>query len=319
MRYPAKYVRPVETACAAHHVITNRRLRPDGRIDAWHPKPDPAGAIRHAAVPVAALDRRDHRPEPVDVDRLCSAVRADLRRQDDRRRNVLFFIHGHLLLLPGLRLRLLRALHDRYAGGPHGPVGVIVFFSWPDRGWPCSEADEAYRAGRAFFARGSGLLAALRDAAAGRLHLLAQSFGHHLLAGMVAQAVAARHDAPPFRSCLLAGADVPQAAIGVGGVTVSGRGGVRRSYRFDELRRLGERTVVYYDPRDPILPGSRRLRMVRHRRLGRAGCAGLQVPRHVTCHDVSAAGDLPSGLLARHRAFVTSAAVAAMIAAQIRS
>ena len=312
-------MRPDKTACAAHHLITNRRLRPDGRIDAWHPKPDPAGIIRHAAVPVTALSRRDHRPEPVDAARLCGAVRTGLRRQDDRHRDVLFFIHGHRLFLPGLRLGLLRALHDRYAAGPHGPVGVIVFFSWPDRGWPWSEDQEAYRAGRAFFAGSAGLLAALRDAADGRLHLLALSFGHHLLAGMVAQAAADGHDAPPFRNCLLAGADVPQAAIGVGGVTVSSRGDAGRSYRFDQLHRLGERTVVYHDPRDPILPGSRRLMMVRYRRLGRAGCAGLQVPDHVTCQDVSAAGGLPAGPLARHRAVLASPAVAAMVAARIRS
>ena len=178
-------------------------------------------------------------------------------RQDDAHRDVLFFIHGHRLSLPGLRLGLLRELHDRYVGGPRGPVGVIVFFSWPDRGWPWSEDDEAYRAGRAFFAQGSGLLAALSDAANGRLHLLAQSFGHHLLAGMVAQAVAEQHDAPPFRACLLVGADVPQEAIGAGGVRVSSRGDAGRSYRFDRMDRLGERTVVYYDRRDRILPGSR--------------------------------------------------------------
>lgn len=314
-------MQPDVTACAAHHLITNRRLRPDGRMDAWHPKPDPAGVIRHAAVPVAALSRRNHRPAPLDADRLCGAVRDSLRLQDGRRRDVLFFIHGHRLFLPGLRLGLLRTLHDRYAAGPRGPVGVIVFFSWPDRGWPWSEDAEAYRSGRSFFAGNAGLLAALRDAAGGRLHLLVLSFGHHLLAGMVAQAVAAGHDAPPFRTCLLAGADVPQAAIGVGGVTVSSRGDAGRSYRFDQLHRLGERTVVYHDPRDPVLPGSRRLMMVRYRRLGRFGCAGLQVPvpGHVTCQDVSAAGGLPAGPLSRHRAAVTSPAVAAMIAAQIRS
>ena len=288
-------------------------------MDARHWTPDPTGAIRHVAVPVAALGRRDHRPVPVVTDRLCAAVRSDLRRQDDAHRDVLFFIHGHRLSLPGLRLGLLRELHDRYVGGPRGPVGVIVFFSWPDRGWPWSEDDEAYRAGRAFFAQGSGLLAALSDAANGRLHLLVQSFGHHLLAGMVAQAVAEQHDAPPFRACLLVGADVPQEAIGAGGVRVSSRRDAGRSYRFDRMDRLGERTVVYYDRRDRILPGSRRVMMTRYPRLGRLGCAGLQVPDHITCQDVSAAGDLPCGPLARHRSFITSPAVVATIAAQIRS
>ena len=288
-------------------------------MDAWHPMPDPAGVIRHAALPAAALSRRDHRPMPLDADALCAAVRADLRRRNDQHRDVLFFIHGHRLSLPGLRLGLLRALHDRYVCGPRGPVGVIVFFAWPDRGCPWSEDDEAYRAGSAFFAQGSVLLDALRAAAGGRLHLLVQSFGHHLLAGMVAQAIAERHDTPPFRSCLLAGADVPQAAISDDGITVCSRGDAGRSYRFDQLHRLAERTVVYYDPRDRIiLPGSRMLMMNRYARLGRLGCAGLQVPAHITCEDVTAAGDLPFNPLRRHRYFVTSPAVVEMIAAQIR-
>ncbi len=287
-------------------------------MDAWHPRPDPTGAIRHAAVPFAALDRRDHRPMPLHVDALCAAVRADLRRQGDDHREVLFFIHGHRLSLPGLRLGLLRGLHDRYVVGPRGPVGVIVFLSWPDRGWPWSEDDEAYAAGRAFFAQGTDLLAALRDAAAGRLHLLVQSFGHHLLAGMVARAVAEGHDRPPFRSCLLAGADVPQASIRSGGVTVTSRGDAGRSYRFDQMHRLAERTVVYYDPSDGILPAARTVMMNRYPRLGRLGCAGLQVPGHITCQDISGAADLPRGPLARHRSFITSQAVAAMMAAQIR-
>ncbi|MDD9987549.1 MAG: alpha/beta hydrolase [Spirochaetaceae bacterium] len=287
-------------------------------MDAWHPRPDPTGAIRHEAVPFAALGRRDHRPVPLQADALCAAVRADLRRQGDEHRDVLFFIHGHRLWLPGLRLGLLRELHDRYVAGPRGPVGVIVFFSWPDRGWPWLEDDEAYASGDDFFARGSGLLAALRDAAGGRMHLLVQSFGHHLLAGMVARAVAEGHDRPPFRSCLLAGADVPQASIGSGGVILTSRGDAGRSYRFDQMHRLAERTVVYYDPRDRILPAARALMMNRYPRLGRLGCAGLQVPDHITCRDVSGAGDLPRWPLARHRSFITSRAVAAMMAAQIR-
>ena len=287
-------------------------------MDTWHPRPDPAGTIRHTAVPVAALTRRDHRPMPLQVDALCAAVRADLARHGDEHRDVLFFIHGHRLWLPGLRLGLLRELHDRYVAGPRGPVGVIVFFSWPDRGWPWSEDDEAYASGDALFARGAGLLAALRDAADGRLHLLVQSFGHHLLAGMVARAVADGHDRPPFRSCLLAGADVPQSSIRCGGVTVTSRGDAGRSYRFDQMHRLAERTVVYYDPHDRILPAARTVMMNRYPRLGRLGCAGLEVPDHITCRDVSGACDLPRWPLARHRSFITSRAVAEMMAAQIR-
>ena len=302
-----------------HHIITNRRVRADGRMDAWHPQPDPTGGIRHAAVPAARLGQRNHRTEPVELEPLRDAIRADLRRQDDRHRDVLFFIHGHRLLLPGLRLGLLRALHDRYAGRPQGPVGVIIFFAWPDRGLPWSEDDEAHEAGRVFFTQRSGLLAALRDAADGRLHLLVQSFGSHFLNGMVDQAIAAQHDSPLFRSCLVVGADVPQAAIGAGGVRVDSRGDANRHYRLDELDRLSERTVVFYDPGDRILPGSRVLMMNRYPRLGRLGCTGLQVPAHITCRDIGTAADLPAGPLARHRSFITSAEVAAMIAAQIRS
>ena len=287
-------------------------------MDAWHPRPDPTGTIRHAAVPVAALTRRDWRPVPIDVGRLCAAVRADLRSRGAEHRDVLFVIHGHRLWLPGLRLGLLLDLHRGYVAGPRGPVGVIVFFSWPDRGWPWSEDDEAYRSGDAFFAQGSGLLAALGDAAGGRLHLLVQSFGHHLLAGMVARAVAEGHGRPPFRSCLLAGADVPQASIRAGGVSVTSRGDAGRSYRFDQMHRLAERTVVYYDPRDRILPAARTLMMNRYPRLGRLGCIGLQVPDHLTCQDVSGAGDLPCWPLARPRSFDTSQSVAALMAAQLR-
>ena len=101
-------------------------------------------------------------------------------------------------------------------------------------------------------------------------------------------------------------------------VVTSPRGDAGRSYRFDQMHRLAERTVVYYDPSDGILPAARTLMMNRYPRLGRLGCAGLQAPDHITCQDVSGAGDLPRGPLARHRSFITSQAVAAMMAAQIR-
>ena len=99
---------------------------------------------------------------------------------------------------------------------------------------------------------------------------------------------------------------------------MTSRGDAGRSYRFDQMHRLAERTVVYYDPRDRILPAARILMMNRYPRLGRFGCVGLSVPDHITCQDVSGAGDLPRWPLARHRSFITSQAVAEMIAAQIR-
>lgn len=282
----------------------------------WRWKPDPK-KVSHATVSVGALHLRNHRASSLCVNRLCEAVHTDLRRRDDMHRDVLFFIHGHRLSIPGLRLGLLRELHDQYVEPKHGPVGVIIFFAWPDRGWPWSEDEEAYRAGCAFFALHAAMLAALSCAAGGRLHLLVQSFGHHLLAGMMAKAITDNYVARPFRSCLLVAADVPQESIACGGVRLSGGDGAR-DYRLDQMQRFGEQTVVYYDPGDWILPISRRLVMPCYRRLGRLGCKGLRVPRHITCQDVGATGDLPRNPLQRHQYFIHSPAVVRMIAAQIR-
>lgn len=140
----------------SHHIVTNRHVHPDGRMRAWSLRPH-RYSIRHAKVSVDELRRRNHRTMPVDVDRLYEDVRRSLQRPDHR--NALFFIHGHRLSVPGLRLNLLRHLHSQYVEPEHGPVGVIVFFSWPDRGLPWSEDNEAYEAGRIFQEQAVALLA----------------------------------------------------------------------------------------------------------------------------------------------------------------
>lgn len=146
--------------------------------------------------------------------------------------------------------------------------------------------------------------------------MLVQSFGHHLLAGMVAGMFGQPPDTPLFRTCLLVAADIPQQSIRLGGVR---RRSGADAYRLDQLDRLGERTIVYYDPCDWILPISRALMMPCHARLGLLGCAGLQVPEHITCQDVSDAGGLPCNPLRRHQYFIHSPAVVRTIADQIRS
>ena len=283
----------------------------------WALGRDRSGTLRHAEVPIARLGDRNHPVKRIDIDALCNRIGKDLLRCDERRRRVLFFIHGHQLVLPGLRLDLLKQLHGRYAG-PDGSVGTIIFFAWPDRGLPWSEDNEAHVAGRALFADHGQLLTRLSQACDGKLYLLVQSFGAHLLNGMVAAAIDACHRTPIFRATILVGTDAPRAAVRLGGVAVHSRGDRCRRYRLDALDRLSQRTVVLYDPADVVLLVSRALMMNRYPRLGRLGCAGLQVPEHITCRDVNGAGDLPRWPLTRHRSFIKSAGVVKAIAGQIR-
>ncbi|ALO15529.1 hypothetical protein L21SP5_01890 [Salinivirga cyanobacteriivorans] len=189
-----------------------------------------------------------------------------------KQKDVLLFIHGYHPIQKSLHLNLLNDLIDKYQNN----FGAVIFFSWPNRGLIWKEDDEAAKIGQILAHDYKHLfqnLASVLNESNGHLHLMCQSFGHHILNSFLDHL---EHPGKLFDQIFLMAADIPNQSLRISppGIRVRnriGRGEPYINYNISYLHEQCNGVHVFYDPYDVILAASQRYYLKAHDRLGKTG------------------------------------------------
>ncbi len=216
-------------------------------------------------------------------------IRSSLKKQASK--NVLFFIHGYHPFKKELHIHLLDELVKYYSHSANQKgFGSIIFFSWPNMGLQWKEDDEALNIGKTLATRYGDIFTGIKDVCedeGGKFYLMCQSFGHHVLNGLVNHL---KTSTPCFRKVFLLAADIPNQSLNSSpqvGIHVPNRIGYNgryTHYNLTPLQFLSKEIHVFYDLYDVILTASKKSFLKKYERLGKTGPKGGKVNSKFKIH-----------------------------------
>ena len=244
--------------------------------------------IKDTPTPGTAKPRRC---ESISLDDVASQIVGAL--SDCSSRELVICIHGYQMAGQRSRSALFRSIVNSYKKN-----AVILFYSWPDGGRIDRPSDnvrrelfEANECGKSLYATLTKLIGVIRKHSdLGGVHLFVQSFGHHVLNGLLQASVNASPRKGLFDKAFLFAAESPADALH-GNVTLCGwdENDKPRKFTYDTglLAKLVKDTItVFVDECDGILMACRYVFEHDKRRLG--ACELCEYPTKFVPYNVTA-------------------------------
>ncbi len=193
----------------------------------------------------------------------------EMKQLPERQRTVTFYIHGwHRFKKVSHKLDILDNLSKTYGEG--GPVGKFVFLSWPSSGLRHLVDDRAFQIGHLFGKNHLSHLKELRDRLheiGGKMILMAHSFGHHVLNGILSTSASFQLQRPLFDHVFLFASDIAHQSVFRNETTSGVLLGnplahlgpqiyPERNYNLTDLARLSSNNHVFYHRYDVMLHNS---------------------------------------------------------------
>ena len=271
-------------------------LNERGNLDMCTDKRDPAKRLFYGTVDSADLRQTDElavkevaAPSATEGNAMSAIeVADDIDSKHTGNKNLLFCVHGYGIVDSDSRLVKLADLYDSYS-----VRASLLLYSWPDGDGKDvrytssslrSEVWEANKCGIDLYDSAKAILKSLKAKGWNNV-LFVQSYGHHVLNGLLQAASADTNVGPLFSNCFMAASEAPSAAITspgnkyINAETKNDNGGTERIvYDYSPLKSILDDNctpTVFVDKLDGVLKLAKTLYEGRKKRMGLHGIGNV--------------------------------------------